>query len=210
MMTRPRTDRLDRRGSPRRARSGQAMVESVFMIIVLAFIFFTAMQISQLFAAKEINYHAAAAGARAKTVGFNDFMVHKVVRVATIPNAGNMVTPAIPPRPGNSAYYRHTPVHLQWGAALRNNPISPQHTIEASRIPLYLGAERWGELDAILDYEDYDTIGHSEIDAGDTIAVRARQRYPLRMPMHDWFYANDNFPLRGEAWHADHASLYLE
>ena len=63
-------------------------------VALICLIFMGLLQISELFAAREILNHAAARGARARAVGFNWFMVEKAVRVAAIPNAGKMVTPA--------------------------------------------------------------------------------------------------------------------
>ena len=37
--------------------------------------------------------HAASLGARSRSVGFNDFMVYKVGRAATIANAGRITSP---------------------------------------------------------------------------------------------------------------------
>jgi len=186
----------------------------VFVILVLALIFFAAMEMSRIFAGVEIMDHAATTGVRAKAVGFNDFMVEKVVRVASIPNAGVMIPPVVAPpviTPADAAYYRDTPIYQQWQSALQSNPSSPQLSVERARIPLYLGGERWGELGAILDYTDWDTVGAaSEINNGNRAGVVTRQNYPIRMPMAEFFYGNDTFPMRGEAWHADHSGLYLE
>jgi len=202
---------------PRRqfeSKRGQSLIEAVFVILVLALIFFAAMEMSRIFAGVEIMDHAAATGVRAKAVGFNDFMVEKVVRVATIPNAGIMVTPVVAPpvtTPADAAYYRDTPVYQQWQSALQSNPSSPQLAVERARIPLYLGGERYGELDTILDYTNWDTVRPAnEINNGNSAGVVTYQSYPVRMPMAEFFYGHDTFPMRGEAWHANHSGLYLE
>lgn len=192
----------------RAGKKGQAIIETVLVSFVLGLIFFAAMQLSLMFAAREVNRHAANAGVRAKAVGFNDFMVHKVVRVASIPNAGKMTTPTFTRTPNTQNPF--APVHLQWQQSLQNQPRSPQLGIETSRIPLYLGGQRQGELDAILDYEHFTTIRHSENSAGVTVGVTTRQDFPLVMPFHSWFNAGDTTPLHTEAYHADHYSLYLE
>jgi len=76
------------------AKDGQSLVVSCVIICLIAFIFAGLFQVSQMFAAREILYHAAARGARAKTVGLNWWMVEKSIRVASIPNAGLMTVPA--------------------------------------------------------------------------------------------------------------------
>ena len=54
---------------------------------MICVIFMGIFQVSQLAVAREVLHHAAARGARARSVGFNAFMVQKSVRVAAIPNA---------------------------------------------------------------------------------------------------------------------------
>ena len=73
--------------------AGQSLVESCLVIALISFIFMGLFQISRLSAAREVLQHAAARAARARTVGFNAWMVPKVVRVAAIPNAGRMTEP---------------------------------------------------------------------------------------------------------------------
>lgn len=189
------------------------MIESVFVMLVLCLILFGMLQMSQLFAGKEIMDHAANAGVRAKAVGFNDFMVHKVVRVATIPNAGKINYPNVPPRTAAPpATAGSASVALAWNNALASDPTSPQTGIELSSIPLFLGADRVGELSSFLDYEDWDTVSRPIVsrNADGTLTVRTRQAFPLRFPMLDLFYDDDNFPVRSEAVYPDHAALYLE
>lgn len=169
-------------------RSGQSLIESCLVLIIVCILFFGLFQISQLFAAQEVLTYAAGRGARAKTVGFNRFMVHKTVRVGAIPNAGRMLNPA----PG--------------GGPAR------EHAAEAARIPLYLGAENWGRLDAILDYESWDTIHQplplSLLDG--TVRVSLDQTMPLKYPLHRLFYAADSLDMSGEVKIDEHYPLYLD
>jgi hypothetical protein len=178
----------------------------------MCLLLFGLLQISNLFAAREVLDYAAVAAARARAVGFNDFMVHKVHRVAAIPSAGRMTNPFFD-RTGSLAdrWRTERPGEL-WDFALASSPTSPQYDIEASRIPLYLGAERWGELNPILDYEDWDTIRLSRLleTASDTIQAVVRQDVPLRHPFHRAFYAADFVEERGEAEIDNHYPLYLE
>ena len=85
--------RIIESSGPPDPRAGQSLVESCLVIGLTCLLFFGLLQISQLFAAREVLYHAAARGARAKTVGFNRWMVTKAVRVGAIPNAGRMLVP---------------------------------------------------------------------------------------------------------------------
>lgn len=173
--------RLDRR-------QGQSLIESCLVLALVCLVFFGLFQVSRLFAAKEVLQYAAERGARAKTVGFNRFMVHKTVRIGAIPNAGRMLNPG----PG--------------GGPAR------EHAAESARIPLYLGAEYWGRLDAILDYEDWDSIDVPPVSSlgNGTLSLTLEQEYPLRSPFHRAFYAADSVPLRAEVLLDEHYPLYLD
>jgi hypothetical protein len=84
---------------------------------------------------------------------------------------------------------------------------------EEPRIPLYLGSENWGQLDAILDYEDWDTISSPvAYELGDgTLRVSIHQNVSLtNYPLHHLYYANDSFEMDGENTLDSHASLYLD
>ena len=201
--------RHNKRGDPR---SGQAMLETGIAMVLLCLIVFGGVQVARLFAARDIVSYSASAGARAAAVGFNDFMVYKVTRVAAIPNAGNMTNPATPPSAPDGVWG-----DMSAGEAvtfgLQSRPgFPPEREIEQSRIPLYLGSTHWGELTAILDYEDWETISHPMVieDGEGAVATRVRQDFPLDMPMHRAFILSDEVDLRNTAWLGDHHSLYLE
>ncbi len=190
-------------------KSGQAMLESCLVIALLAFVLFGLLQVARLSVARETMDYAAVAAARARTVGFNDFMIQKVVRVANIPNAGRMETPTLV-RDTGGAWGDLTP-GVAWDTALRATPGSPQYELERSRIPLYLAAENGGQLQAILEYEDWDDLHHNVgTPADQMIEVRTRQDIPITLPFHRAFYAADEITMKGEATLEDHASLYLE
>ena len=76
-------------------RDGQSLIESCLTIFLICLIFAGLFQLSQVFAAREILDYASICGARAKTVGFNRWMVRKVVRSAAIANAGKMIVPEL-------------------------------------------------------------------------------------------------------------------
>lgn len=109
-------------------RRGQAMVETVLAVLVIMLIFFGAYQLSRMVAARTLLDHAAARAARAKAVGFNDFMCEKSARVAMIPVAGERLWPE------------------EAGFA------------EVARVPIYLTAEDWPRAQAVLDYEHWHTM----------------------------------------------------
>lgn len=190
-------------------KSGQAMLESCLVIALLSLILFGILQVARISVARETLDYAAVAGARARTVGFNDFMIHKVVRVANIPNAGAMETPELVRNTGG-AWGDLRPGEA-WDTALRATPGSPQYELERSRIPLYLAAEHGGQLPAILDYADWDELRYSVSQPADpSIRVDTRQEIPLNLPFHRAYYAADEVTLEGEATLEYHSSLYLE
>jgi hypothetical protein len=160
-------------------------------MVIICLAFFGVFQISQLFAAQEVLHYAAGRGARAKAVGFNRFMVFKTIRVGAIPNAGQLLNPA------------HS-----GGPAM-------QYAVEAPRIPLYMGAENEGELDPILNYENWnsglDVRQESAADMGDgTLRMEVGQQMPLRYPFHRAFYAADSVKMSGESYLDNHYTLYLD
>jgi hypothetical protein len=192
------------------ARSGQSIIESCIVIALMCLVFFGMLQISQMLAANEMLDYAADRGVRARTVGLNDFMVWKTVRVGCIPNAGKMTSPGMPASP--PGYSTGQPL-AAWHTYLRVMPASQQYDIEEARIPLYLGAEWRGRLDPILDYEDWDTvkIPHVVEDHGaGLVRLKLTQQYPLRMPMHRTFVNSDYIEITAEAEMENYHPLYLE
>ena len=167
---------------------GQAMVESCMVLAVLCLLLLGLFQISRLFVAEDVLQYAAARGARARAVGFNDFMVYKTMRVATIVNAGTMLEP------------------------MEHAGPAAQRALERGRIPLYMGARWYHELPSILNYDDWNTITYSLIEGGDPSFVfcRVSQRFPLRTALHRLFYAADTITLRGESSMENHYPMYLD
>ncbi len=206
------------KGCTHASRSGQSVIESCIVLAVGCLIFFGLFQVSQLYAAKAVLSYSAVAGARARAVGFNEFMVYKVVRTAAIPNAGRLVTPSVQENAGALAW-GVTPPGQAWAHASRSGtPHSRVYEAESSRIPSYLGAERWGELGGVLDYEDWDSIDFGEgAGSAEFVLFRTRQEYPLVYPFARTFYADDRVRLdSGAGFMQDyvvrdrHAPLYLE
>ncbi len=171
------------------SRSGQSLIESCLVLIVVCIVFFGVFQISQLFAAQEILNYAAARGARAKSVGFNQFMVYKTVRVGAIPNAGQLANPDTLGGP------------------------AAQEEVESARIPLYLGADNEGRLGAILDYSAWDSLRQPRPDelADGTVRLEIEQDMTLtNYPFHRLYYAGDSIEMKGECVIDHHASLYID
>lgn len=177
-------------GGGNSSRSGQSLIESCLVLALICLFFFGLFQVSQLFAAQEVLHYAAARGARAKAVGFNQFMVFKTIRVGAIPTAGRLTHPSYTGGP------------------------AAEHAIERARIPLYLGAEDWGDLDPILEYEAW-TGGATNLTdvaalADGTLHLTMRHAMPLRLPFHRAFYDDDVVPMTGEARLDNHYPLYLD
>jgi len=199
--------------------NGQSLIEACLTVGLLSLIFFGLLQISQVFAAREILAHAAARGVRARTVGFNHWMVTKVIRVAAIPNAGRMLEPAwenINPWLRDLAATA-SPGTI-WDAVLQAYPHSEQSALEQARIPEYLAAVNWPQGHALLNYESWDSIqwGESGTPAGipgittPEITIHAAQAFPLKMPLHRVFYAADSINLSASSGMENHYALYLD
>jgi len=201
----------------RAARCGQSLVESCIVIAVVCLLFLGIFQLSQIVAAKEILSHAAARGARAETVGFNRWMVAKVIRVAAIPNAGRMIVPEFENedlalreqvatlRPGDLFLY-----------ALGAVPASLQAEIERARIPEYLDTDNAVRTGHVLDYSRWDSVHyHVSAYSGNPpgpimVDVRVTQAYSNWVPLHAAFYAADVVHLAATNTIESHYPLYID
>lgn len=70
------------------------MVESAIAMIVILLVFLALFNLSDLIRAKLLVENAAVKCARARAVGYNDFMLRKIARLATMPAAGECMTAA--------------------------------------------------------------------------------------------------------------------
>jgi len=201
-------------------RSGQSLIESCLAILLLCLIFAGCLQISRLLAAREILDHAAARGARAKTVGFNRWMVTKCVRVATIPNAGRLAEPEFE---NVSPLLREAVATMRpgalWSWVVNFWPASEQFNLERARIPEYLASPNSSRAHTTLDYSDWESVGHSTIDmfspdpeVAPLLRVSVSQEYPLTnsLSVHRAFYAADTVRLVGTNFLENHYTLYLD
>lgn len=193
----------------RRAKSGQAIVESAIVVIIMSLILFGLLEVSRLFMGQEIVNYAATVGARAHAVGFNDFMIYKTVRVATIPVAGRLTNPGAPQR---GTTWAGLEPGQKWEAAVAAQPSSLQYDqVESVRIPDYLATERWGEQDGVLNYEEWDDVVFSTVDNGPTLVnANVRKDVQLKFPFRRAFWPDDDLRTVGEVTMDSHYQLYLE
>lgn len=218
---------VGRRERSFRRRSGQAMIESIIVILVTCLLFFGLFQLAHGFARREVLRHAAARAARARTVGFNGWMVSKVMRAASIPNAGNMLQPVIPAENHalRQAIAGRSPGAL-WDWALRSDPDTARARVERARVPEYLASENHARAEYVLDYADWPEIQGSGLGGGGLggtyrrdIDIDVRQRYPLSImvqALYDWAGAlstalrRGELTLRGQYSIENHYHLYLD
>jgi hypothetical protein len=169
--------------------NGQAMIESVFVIIVACLCFLALFQYANLFAAKMTLTHAATRAARARSVGLNHWMVEKAARAASIPVSGKSLIPFGVPS--------SSPTILQsgkegsiWDAALLASPVSAKAQLERARVPDYMGSVNSPTSLEILDYELWEEMSVSieePLDLDGTmpgaLEVTVSQRQPLLITM---------------------------
>lgn len=74
-------------------RTGQAMIETLLAVLIIAGSFFVLFELSRMLTAKILAEHAAFQVARARAVGLNRFMCLKVARYAVIPASGRRLRP---------------------------------------------------------------------------------------------------------------------
>lgn len=169
-------------------RAGQAVIESCVVMGLLCLLLMGLFQLARLYVAEDILNYAAARGVRCRSVGLNDFMLYKTIRVGAIPNAGRMTYPVVEGGP------------------------PAQRSVERPLIPLYLETLYSDRLSAILDYEEWDSLHYSMVEQGDPPMVHCwvSQSYPIRSVVFRAFYAQDSLRLSGEATMENHYPLYLD
>ena len=113
-------------------RRGQAMVETVIAVLIITFVFLGLFRLSQMLMGKVMLEHAAMRVARARAVGFNDFMCIKAARVAVIPAAGKRVWPA--------------------------DGEEFNHSMELARIGIYMNTPNAGVANGVMEYEGWRTL----------------------------------------------------
>jgi len=197
-------------------REGASLIEACLALAIICLVFLGMFQVSRVLAARDTLNHAAARAARARTVGFNRWMVTKVAQVAAIPNAGRMLEPVYDnDAPDLRAAIATERAGTVWDRVLSGEDLWPsfaQARLEIARIPEYLAAANHGRARYVLDYEDWDTVRIlSDGSASDTLLdIRVAQDYPMKVPVSGSFYADGEVPLVGESAIENHFPLYLE
>ena len=124
----------------RRRQRGQAMIESVIALVVVLLVFLALFNLSDLIRAKLLLENAAVKCARARAVGYNDFMLRKIARLATMPVSGECLT------------------------AAESGEGNLSHAARYNRIGSYLMSEYEAQANSILDFA-YWQNGDTAIDA---------------------------------------------
>lgn len=181
--------------------AGQAYLETLIVILVLLVCLFGILQAALSLGGRDVLHHAAARAARAKSVGFNDWMAEKAARVAAIPVSGKLLA-----------------AEVGW-----TTDAGDVAAFEAARIPAYLAAENGARAEHILDYEEWraGTIHYNRnasLLGNGVLEYSVRHYAPLQMPLariiYPWAALDaDGIPrvdVEESANAGEHASLYLE
>lgn len=207
---------------PPRHKSGQALLESFGIIMLLCLILFGMVQLTLMLIADEVIQHSAVASTRARAVGLNRFMVEKVSLVTSIPNAGELLNYDVAPESFDNWHYNNN-AGSSYESMYEDEenagdyeskfrvPLTEAGTVVA-RIPYFLGAQNRGLMYGFLDYSDWDTVSYPiySTSGDETVSISIRQNYPLRMPFLRAFSDSNEINIRKEALYADHAEYYLE
>ena len=201
------------------------MVETVFTVILTSLVFLALFQYAQLFSSKIILTHAAARAARARTVGFNEWMMLKSARVASIPAAGRRIVPAYAGvDPAITAALQQNRIGDIWDLALHSNTRSPGTMLERGRIPEYMGTVNNPTAEHLLDYELWDELS-VDLDEGlsldgttpSHLEVNVRMRHPLLLSLSALIDGelrdpeeNEDIAIRGFYTIENHYPLYIE
>jgi len=181
-----RADAVMRQGR----RNGQAMVETVVVMFFLCLVFFLVYEYANLLNARTVIDYAATRAARARAMGFNDFMVTKTVRVATAGVAGECLS-----------------------KTFEDDDLSTDNIV--SRMGSYLETEHEADAKGILDFELWDAchLGWSADEPKNDNAelhLRVWQRRPLYGFKDDPDQDHDLRKIRGEAAIENHYPFYMK
>lgn len=182
-------------------RRGQAMVESIIVLLVLCLLLFAFLQAAISMGGREILHHAAARAARARSVGFNSWMAEKSARVAAIPVSGRFLAENVGWSPADGAV----------------------SDFELSRIPEYLASENHARAEYVLDYDEWEkgtlSFGGSSSLLGNGVLHFTAEHYaPLVMPFSPIAFpwaAKDNegvprVDMSADAVAVEHSGFYLK
>ena len=118
------------------------MLETTLAVVFVSFLFLALFKLSSMLTDKILLEHAAMRVARARTVGFNDYMCRKSARVAVIPVAGRRTWPE---------------ASDDWS-----------DDYELGRIGAYMASENDAYARGILDYEKWSTLATDPGDGTDS------------------------------------------
>lgn len=196
------------------------MIETLITVLVICMLFFGLLQLSQVFAAKEVLQHAATRSARARTVGFDHWMCDKAMLVASIPNAGKMKTPVLAEQgTGLQKLLEDKTPGAVWDASLQTFPASQQSRLEKSRIPDFIASGNASRGLSLLNYEEWENIrieGLDQLSVAEKLEVNIKQDFPLFISLSNWLFAPvtrekaETIKLTGHTEIEKHYSLYLE
>lgn len=204
---------------------GQAMIESVLVIILACFCFLAIFQYANLFAAKAILAHAATRAARTRAVGFNHWMVEKSARVAAIPACGKRLIPeSTGVDSAITAALSQNRVGAIWDLALTSSTRSPGTQLEVARLSDYMDSDNSPTASNILDYELWDSLTVDIEEPTDldgttpgTLRVTVGQHHPQLLSLKDMIEGNmvsaaDDETLAIEGFYKieSHYPLYME
>ena len=214
--------RMPRKPAPAQV-CGQALLESLIVILITGIVLFGGLQIAIIYTGRDVLHHAAARAARARAVGFNDWMAFKAMRVASIPTSGQMIAPDFEPVNPYPWYgLNHTPGEaFSWAFRRRPRP-DERAQFERLRIPFYLAAENHGQADFELNYEEWARGSFADNESGSmfgggVIRKNISQNFPLQMPFAPFFFpfaptdenGDRRIVIEGEGVAGEHSSLYL-
>ena len=208
-------------GTPR---SGQAVLETFIVVLVVGVLLFGLLQTAVVFSGREVLHHAAARAARARAVGFNEWMAFKAMRVASIPTSGKMLEPVFAPLQTTAPLGANPTPGEAWDAATTAVPgVSERAALERVRIPAYLDSDNHGRADYVLNYAEWERGSFRESEQASafragTLRYRVEQDFPLTLPLNRFVFpfarqdedGNGRVAISGEAEAGQHASLYLE
>ncbi|WP_372806215.1 TadE/TadG family type IV pilus assembly protein [Pontiella sp.] len=169
----------------RKNKEGASIVESCIVMILLCLILFGILQVSILTAAHDVLLYAASAGARCATIGYNDTMVEKTIRVAALPSMG-------PKKIGLGEEISRIRDYIAYAESADDNSLLSH-----------------------IDDEYWDSIQNPSVSLGEQVTISASQLYPMTFPFAGAFYNTDYTELSTdglddvEVKMENHAYLYL-
>lgn len=168
-------------------RQGSTIVESCIVMILLCLILFGILQVSMVTAAHDVFLYSASAGARCATVGYNDGMIEKTVRIAALPTLG--------------------PRKISTGEELMRvrNYMSYEQQPDSKVLLSHITDTYWNSFD-----------GAKASKSSGLVTMSVMQRYPMTFPFVRHFYnrnytefSTDSMDDDMDVVLEDHAALYL-